>query len=235
MIAATARQVLTKRHAVVESCEPVGDGLVRIVLDAGPAPLAWRPGQAVGVVVDADATRMRDRWRHLTIRRWRSGGHLELLLLERSPTTPLGRWLAGLGPGVEITFQGPGGRAGTAPSDAPILFLGDRTSLAGIAAVLENRAPGAAPCRAVVVTPDPPRADLTAPGDVEWVAAEDGSQDAHRSLTDALPDTPPPGLHVHVSGELAVVDAVRRRMRDAGLAGRRLHGHPHWSPDRTGM
>ncbi|MEM9514187.1 MAG: siderophore-interacting protein [Actinomycetota bacterium] len=242
-ITSTLRQNTTKNRADVVSVTPIGDGLTHICVTTRRPTVGWQPGQAIAVVVDPDGKTMRDRWRHYTVRRATpDSNELELLVVDRGPDSPAGRWIASLNVGASFTFMGPGGRP-TLSAGAPAYVLtGDRSSIASIAAMTERlltdeRAPN---IDVIVGTPNPDLADLTVDGDVadnlriRWVRAADAPA-LRTELPAALPTTLPPGTRAYVTGEMKMMQTVRSTLQRAGVARRAIGSHAHWTPGRRGM
>ncbi|MEM8748562.1 MAG: siderophore-interacting protein, partial [Actinomycetota bacterium] len=223
----TIRQNTKKNQATVVATERVGDGLRSIVVEPRHEVLGWSAGQAVAVVVDPEGAGLKDRWRHYTVRRLDPAtGTLELLVVERDDPAPAARWIAGLDVGSTFTFMGPGGSPVVETGAASYLFVGDRTSLASIAAMVETieAEPGPNPSaiEVLVATPNPERADLTTgtSGTVRWVEADTAAEIRER-LVDALPDEPPPDTRAYVTGEMEMMRAVRTELGHRGFARRR--------------
>ncbi|MEO1061612.1 MAG: siderophore-interacting protein [Actinomycetota bacterium] len=234
----TIRQSTVKNLGEVVETADDGDGLRRIRFRARHTAMAWRPGQALAIIVDAGGRRMKDRWRHYTIRRRdQATGELELLVTVHRDAGPGARWASTIDPGDEFVFMGPGGGPTLTLPDAPCLILGDRTSAAAAGAMLDALAP-TTPATAFLATPHPERArlDTSRPDDVRWLAASSATE-IREALVEAAAVAPieTDAVHAYVTGEQAAVRAVRRTLRDRGVAPRRIRVHAHWSPDRIGM
>ena len=233
----TIRQSTVKNSGLVTSVADVGDGLRRLAFAPHQAELTWRPGQALAVVVDPTGRRMKDRWRHYTIRRRDpDDGALELLVALHDDPGPGARWAAGLSPGDEFTFMGPGGGPALEGHAAPPLVVGDRTSAASAGAILDALDP-ATPAVALLATPDPGAADLdtSRASDVRWVAAT-SSEEIRSRLVESVADVIlEPDVRAYVTGERDAMRAVRGVLRDRGVPKRRIGVHAHWTPGRTGM
>ncbi|MEM9466324.1 MAG: siderophore-interacting protein [Actinomycetota bacterium] len=231
------RQNTRKNQGTVTSIEAVGDGLRRVVFDPREAELRWRPGMAVGVIVDPDGTSLRDRWRHYTIRRQHDDGALEFLLTVHDTGGPGVDWLQSLEPGSSFTFMGPGGNPTVETGHDHYVFVGDRTSLASMGA-MRDALPDTASVTAIVATPDPDRASFDSPAltDVRWVAA-DRAETIRAGLVDAVQvlEPFPPDTQAYVTGEMVAMRDVRRTLAERGVGRRRVGAHAHWTPDRRGM
>ncbi|MEM8924254.1 MAG: siderophore-interacting protein [Actinomycetota bacterium] len=239
-----ARQFTVKNSATVVATENVGDDLVHVTATVSQPDLSWQPGQAVALVVDPDGKSMKDRWRHYTVRAFDpEEGRIEFLMARHDESTPGGRFLASLQPEYSFTFMGPGGNP-ILRTDAPhYVFLGDRTSLASISAMLDGltaagvTAKGDGPgIDVVVATPDPDRAVLPTAEqhDVTWVKATDAAE-IRQALLDSLPDELPDGTQAYVTGEMETMRAVRKALTERGVSRRSVGCHAHWTPGRRGM
>ncbi|MEO1057300.1 MAG: siderophore-interacting protein [Actinomycetota bacterium] len=242
-IAHSVRQNTRKNQARVVAVEPVGDGLLRIRATAQRPIMQWRPGQAIAVTVDPTGDTMRDRWRHYTLRRCEPDtAQFELVVVDRGPESPAGRWISNLRAGATFTFMGPGGRPTLSENGSAYVFVGDRTSIGSIGAMVERLLAygGTAPIDVVVGTPDPDRADLTV-GErkterlrIRWLPAADAT-DLRTELPAALPETLPEGARAYVTGEMTMMQDARQALQRAGLSRRSIGCHAHWTPGRRGM
>ncbi|MEM8620117.1 MAG: siderophore-interacting protein [Actinomycetota bacterium] len=242
-VAQSIRQNTRKNEGCVAAVEPIGDGLARIRATARQPILQWRPGQAVGVIVDPTGDTMRDRWRHYTVRRTDADtGEFELVVVDRGPESPAGRWVDSLRPGATFTFMGPGGRPTLGEDASAYVFVGDRTSVASIAAMVERllAVGGSALIDVVIGTPEPERADLTL-GErnterlrIRWLPADDAN-DLRTRLPAALPTSLHAGTQAYVTGEMKMMQGARQALQRAGLNRRSIHSHAHWTPGRRGM
>ncbi|MEL6981666.1 MAG: siderophore-interacting protein [Actinomycetota bacterium] len=238
-----ARQMAVKNQASVSAVSPVGDGMVLVTATARQPELVWEPGQAVAVVVDPDGASMKDRWRHYTVRGYdRQRGTIDFFLTRHDPSTPAGRWIESLEIGSTFTFMGPGGNPVLRAGAEHYLLVGDRTSLASMAAMLDALSAGSSSeqggqsVEVVVATPDPDAAILptTDPWPTRWIAAAT-AEEIREGMTAALPETVPAGTQAYVTGEMTMMRAVRGVLVDRGVPKRFIGTHAHWTPDRRGM
>ncbi|MEM7287685.1 MAG: siderophore-interacting protein [Actinomycetota bacterium] len=234
-----ARQFSVKNTATVQSADPCGDDLVHVVATMAQGDISWQPGQAVGLVVDPDGKSMRDRWRHYTVRACdQQTGRIEFLMARHDETTPGGRFLASLEPGAAFTFMGPGGNPVIRSGAPHYVFVGDRTSMASISAMVDALADGgtAPSIDIVVATPDPDRARLPTSTDhqVRWTRAATADE-IRDELLAALPDELPDGTRAYVTGEMQMMRAVRATLGERGVGRREIGCHAHWTPGRRGM
>ncbi|MEM9133445.1 MAG: siderophore-interacting protein [Actinomycetota bacterium] len=236
-----ARQFTVKNSATVVGVNDVGDDLVHITANTAQPDLSWRPGQAVALVVDPDGKTMKDRWRHYTVRAFdREQGTIEFLMARHDGSTPGGRFIDALRPESTFTFMGPGGNP-TLQSDAPhYVFVGDRTSVASVSAMLDGLAAesgdGAPSVDVLLATTDPERAVLptAVSHEVTWIKADEASE-IRTSLIEALPDGLPEGTRAYVTGEMEMMRAVRGALGERGVSRRNVGCHAHWTPGRRGM
>ncbi|MEM7091732.1 MAG: siderophore-interacting protein [Actinomycetota bacterium] len=238
-VARTVRQFTIKNRATVTSAEPVGDGLLHVRATMAQPNVAWKPGQAVALVVDPEGKSMKDRWRHYTVRACdREAGTIDFLMARHDASTPGGRFIDNLAAGREFTFMGPGGSPVVEHGARGYLFAGDRTSVASISAMLDSLSERTPNVRATVImaTPNPRAAALptSVEHDVTWVAATTAEEIA-ANVVDALPPTIPSASRAYVTGEMTMMRDVRRALGERGLGRRHIGCHAHWTPGRRGM
>ncbi len=242
-ITSTIRQNTSKNEAEVVSVQSAGDGLRHVHLAARRPIVGWQPGQAIAVVVDPDGKGMRDRWRHYTVRRATpESNQLELVVVDRGGSSPAGRWIASLEPGATFTFMGPGGRPTLSAGASAYVLVGDRSSIASIAAMTEHllTAERAPTIDVVIGTPNPELADLTLDDDtadnlhVRWIRAADAGE-LRTHVPPALPTSLRPDARAYVTGEMEMMQTVRAQLQRSGLRRRAVGCHAHWTPGRRGM
>ncbi|MEM9038054.1 MAG: siderophore-interacting protein [Actinomycetota bacterium] len=234
----TIRQTTVKNSGVVTVAMDVGDGLRRIAFRPRQSRLSWRPGQALAVKVAPEGKKLRDRWRHYTLRRGDAeSGDLEFLITVHDDAGPGARWAAGLTTGDEFVFMGPGGGPTVASDSAPTVIIGDRTTAAAAGAILDAL-PRATPASVVLATPTPSDAvlDTVRADDVTWIGAN-GADEIREALVGAADTVPldPESTYAYVTGEQAMMRSVRDRLRQRGLPKAQVKVHAHWTPGRVGM
>lgn len=174
---------------------------------------------------DIDAVRAelpRDQWprtRTYTVRSFdRTARELAIDFVVHGDEGLAGPWAAGVEPGAELLFQGPGGAYAPDPAADWHLLAGDESALPAIGAALErlsNEAPGAV-VHAFVEIADPgeeQKLDL-APG-IEIVWLHRGTAPVGEKLVEAVRtlDFPAGDVHAFVHGEAGFVKELRRHLR----------------------
>ncbi|MGA8115310.1 MAG: siderophore-interacting protein [Actinocatenispora sp.] len=143
-----------------------------------------------------------------------------------------GPWAAGLKPGDEMRFVGPGGGYSPSPDADWHLLVGDEAALPAISAALE-KIPAGRPAHVVIEVADgTEELPLTSTGDatIRWVHRTDGVSlaDTVRSL-----DLPTGSVQAFVHGEAGMVRDLRRYLRfDLGVPRELLSVSGYW---RHGM
>ncbi|MEM7274235.1 MAG: siderophore-interacting protein [Actinomycetota bacterium] len=232
----TVRQTTRKNLGTVTAAEDIGDGLRHFTFSPREQRLSWQPGQGIGVIVDPDGRSLKDRWRHYTIAGRTDDGSFRMLLSKHGGGGPGVEWVLGLEPGDSFVFMGPGGGPKLDPAHDHYLLAGDRTSVASITA-MADALPAEAKLDVVIATPDPTTATLptTRPDTaVTWVAAE-SADEIEQGLLTAVDDLPIPTGRAYITGELATVKAIRKRLTERGLSGRQIGTHAHWAPGKRGL
>ncbi|MEM8618951.1 MAG: siderophore-interacting protein [Actinomycetota bacterium] len=232
-----ARQYTVKNAATVCNVEQIGDDLVHVVAEVAQPDLSWSPGQAVAIKIEPGATKMRLRWRHYTVRSCDPAtGAIEFVMALHDRTTAAARFIMRLEPGTAFTFMGPGGSPVLQHDADSYLFVGDRTSVASIAAMLDALAPAAPQTKVIIATPHPDEAQLpsTHPHDVRWLPAADAAETKEVTLA-ALPEHVSSDTRAYVTGEMNTMRAVRSALQQAGVSRRRIGCVAHWTPDRQAM
>lgn len=232
---AKAKQMLVKNQATVVSTREVGDRLVRVTCSLREPDVSWVPGQALAVRVDPDGSSMKDRWRHYTGRSLDPAGRtMDLLVVRReiAEATPGQRWIGQLAPGSSFVFMGPGGKPTVGLAAKHSLFVGDSTSIASIASMVDalRTDDPLASAQVIVATASPQVADLTTLSDVATAWLPDA-----RPIVDAIPDHLPAGTVAYATGEMQTVRSVRQSLLDRGLPRRSVKCQAHWAPARRGM
>lgn len=232
------KQFTTKNTGTVKVRQGFGDDMVRIRFE--PAwPIDWKPGQAIATVVDPDGDGMKDRWRHYTLRSVSEDGLVELVIAGRNAETPGISWLTDLSPGDTFTFMGPGGSPTLTEGAPHYVFVGDRTSLASISAMIDGLHSSSADSEidVVIATEDPSRAELptSEPTAVTWVVGDPSEAATVEAMSAALPDALPSGTRAYVTGEQSMMRALRGQLFERGVARRSVGCHAHWTPGKRGM
>ncbi|MEV5709300.1 siderophore-interacting protein [Actinoallomurus sp. NPDC052274] len=177
----------------------------------------------------------RDQWprqRTYTVRSWDAEAReLAIDFVYHGDHGLAGPWAAGVKPGEEVLFLGPGG--GYAPSEKADwhLLVGDESALPAIAASLE-RLPEDATARVFVeVAGAEDEVPLASPGDarIVWLHRDTGEVGA--ALVEAVQNLefPPGEVHAFVHGEAEFVKRLRRHLRiERGLSMDRLSISGYW-------
>ncbi|WP_328343900.1 siderophore-interacting protein [Micromonospora sp. NBC_00421] len=161
----------------------------------------------------------REQWPRLrayTVRAWdASAGELTVDVVHHGDEGLAGPWAAGLRPGDEVLFTGPGGAYAPDPTADWHLLVGDESALPAIAAALE-RLPEGAP--AVVLVEIADRAEeqpLRSPGAVALTWLHRGDRPVGEALVEAVRalEFPPGRVHAFVHGEATFVKELRRLLR----------------------
>jgi NADPH-dependent ferric siderophore reductase len=142
-----------------------------------------------------------------------------------------GPWAAGVRPGEEVLFLGPGGAYAPSAAADWHLLAGDESALPAIAASLE-RIPAGVPTRVFVEVAGPEEEQrLDTPSDAEIVWLHRGGAPVGDALVRAVRElTAPPGeVHAFVHGEAGFVKELRRHLRiDRGWPLDRLSISGYW-------
>ncbi|WP_269855013.1 siderophore-interacting protein [Streptomyces sp. RPT161] len=177
----------------------------------------------------------RDQWprtRTYTVRRWDAEAcELTLDFVVHGDEGLAGPWAAGVQPGAEILFLGPGGAY--APDEAADwhLLAGDESALPAIAATLE-RLPQEAVCHAFIEVPDAAEEQkLNAPAGASITWVHRGTRPVGEALVAAVEalEFPSGTPHAFVHGEAHFVKELRRLLRvDRGIDRDRLSISGYW-------
>lgn len=192
-----------------------------------------RPDVAYPEPFDMDAvheTLPREQWpilRTYTVRS-ATGDELTIDFVYHGEEGLAGPWAAGLKPGDEVLFLGPGGGYAPSPDADWHLLVGDEAALPAIASALEA-IPADRPVYAFVEVAGASE-ELPLARPVRWV---------HRGSGMTLPaavralEFPPGVVHAFVHGEAGVVRELRRHLRfDRGVPREALSISGYW---RRGM
>lgn len=141
-----------------------------------------------------------------------------------------GPWAAAARPGDELVMSRPGGAYAPRPDAALHLLVGDEAALPAMAAALEAMEPGA-PALVLAEVEDVSE-ELPLPteaaADVRWLHRADGG--GREALVEAVRDLPLPdaGVQAFVHGELHLVRAIARDLRERGLDRDLLSASGYW-------
>ncbi|GHC41978.1 siderophore-interacting protein [Streptomyces cinnamoneus] len=126
-----------------------------------------------------------------------------------------GPWAAGVRPGEEILFLGPGGAYAPDPAADWHLLAGDESALPAIAASLERMPDGAVVHAFVEVADADEEQKLRLPAGVEVTWLHRGSRPVGELLVAAVRslDFPAGTVHAFVHGEAGFVKELRRHLR----------------------
>ncbi|MFL6053234.1 MAG: siderophore-interacting protein [Actinoallomurus sp.] len=196
------------------------------------------PGVEYPEPFDMDTIRRdlpRDQWPRLrayTVRSWDAEAReLTIDFVYHGDHGLAGPWAAGLKPGEEVLFLGPGGAYAPSEKADWHLFVGDESALPAITASLE-RLPDGAPARVFVeVAGAEDELPLDTPGDVRIVWLHRGAAEVGDALVAAVRDLefPPGEVHAFVHGEAGFVKRLRRHLRvDRGVPLERLSISGYW-------
>ncbi|GAA4615392.1 siderophore-interacting protein [Actinoallomurus liliacearum] len=196
------------------------------------------PGVEYPEPFDMEAVRRdlpRDQWprqRTYTVRSWDAETReLAIDFVYHGDHGLAGPWAAGVKPGEEVLFLGPGG--GYAPSETADwhLLVGDESALPAIAASLE-RLPEDATARVFVEVADAEdEVPLASPGDARIVWLHRDTAEVGAALVEAVRDLefPPGEVHAFVHGEAEFVKRLRRHLRiERGLSMDQLSISGYW-------
>lgn len=127
-----------------------------------------------------------------------------------------GPWAAGARPGDELLMTGPGGAYSPAASAGFHLLVGDEAAFPAIASALEAMATDATGVVVVEADDDSEHLDFEVPAGVEVRRVHRSEGGGDRALLDAVAslDLPPAGVEAFVHGELHLVRAIGRHLRD---------------------
>ncbi|MWA02576.1 siderophore-interacting protein [Actinomadura sp. LD22] len=201
-----------------------------------------KPGVAYPEPFDMEKVRAempRGQWpsvRTYTVRAWDPEAvELTIDFVHHGDKGIAGPWAAGVRPGEEIFFNGPGGAYAPAADAGWHLLAGDESALPAIAASLE-RIPDGVPARVFIEVAGPEEEqDLRTPAGTELVwLHRDGGQ-VGDLLVEAVQklDFPDGEVHAFVHGEANFVKALRRHLRvDRGLPMERLSISGYWRRGR---
>lgn len=188
--------------------------------------------------LDVEAIRRdlpREQWpttRTYTIRAWDpAAGELTIDFVHHGEEGLAGPWAAGVQPGDEIAFMGPGG--GYVPDGAADwhLLAGDESALPAIAAAVERLAPGARAKVFVEVAGPEEEQKLVSAGDAEIVWLHRGARPVGEALVAAVTavEFPAGDVQVFVHGEAGFVKELRRFLRlERGVPRERLSVSGYW-------
>jgi NADPH-dependent ferric siderophore reductase len=181
----------------------------------------------------------RDQWPRLrtyTVRAWDPRTReLTIDFVYHGERGLAGPWAAGVKPGDEVLFLGPGG--GYAPSEEADwhLLVGDESALPAIAASLE-RLPEGVPARVFIeVTDAKDELPLRTRADARIVWLRHGDGELGDALVDAVRELefPPGEVHAFVHGEAGFVKRLRRHLRvERGVPLERLSISGYWRHGR---
>ncbi|MET9646047.1 siderophore-interacting protein [Streptomyces syringium] len=126
-----------------------------------------------------------------------------------------GPWAAGVQPGAEIYFLGPGGAYSPDPAADWHLLAGDESALPAIAAALERMPAGARVTAFVEVADAAEEQKLTLPDGVELTWLHRGAAPVGDALVEAVRALafPPGDVQAFVHGEAGFVKELRRHLR----------------------
>ncbi|MEU5883767.1 siderophore-interacting protein [Spirillospora sp. NPDC047279] len=200
------------------------------------------PGVEYPEPFDLDAIRAglpREQWpstRTYTVRAWDPAAvELTLDFVYHGDEGLAGPWAAGVEPGDEIRFLGPGGAYAPDPGADWHLLVGDESALPAIGASLE-RVPEGAPAKVFIEVSGPEEEQrLDSPGDAEIVWLHRNGGAVGDTLVRAVRelDFPDGTVHAFVHGEAAFVRDIRRYLRvDRGLPLERLSISGYWRRGR---
>ncbi|MFC4855455.1 siderophore-interacting protein [Actinophytocola glycyrrhizae] len=158
----------------------------------------------------------REQWprmRTYTVRRWDADTReLTVDVVHHGDEGIAGPWAAGVGPGDEIRFMGPGGAYAPSPDADWHLLAGDESALPAIAATLENLPTGARAYAFIEVRGPEEEQKLESSGDatINWLHR--GGAPVGTALVRAVTDLdfPPGTVQAFVHGEAAFVKELRR-------------------------
>lgn len=161
------------------------------------------------------------------------------LLAYTHGTGPGSAWVNSLTTGMTCQFLGPRSSLKLEGLDAPIVFVGDETSFALVAAWQTNHPESPAVAQLFEVTdPDHCSPALDGSGISSPHLFRRDPDGAHlNELTDALVDV----LRSHsdaalcLTGRAQSIATIRRSLKTAGLADRPSRVKAYWDPNRTGL
>ncbi|MFF2652324.1 siderophore-interacting protein [Streptomyces sp. NPDC058045] len=175
----------------------------------------------------------RDQWpvtRTYTVRAWDAeAGELTLDFVLHGDQGLAGPWAAGVRPGEEIRFTGPGGAYAPAPEADWHLLAGDESALPAIAAALESLPSGARAYAFVEVAGPEEEQKIDTAAEVVWLHR--GERPVGEALTATVRalEFPTGRLHAFVHGEAGCVKELRRLLRvELGLEREQLSISGYW-------
>lgn len=222
------------------------DAVVGEIVDRGPHFRAieltgddlrgttWNVGDKIQVRTEADALGMRT----YTPIRWDAERGTTSLLAYVHGTGPGSAWVEGLTTGTKCEFFGPRGSLQLDESTSPVIFVGDETSFALVAA-WHHRYPDAAPVAEIFEVTDPsecvPALDAVGVRSDQLVARTAGG--AHlgqlaSTLLDALRSQPSATLCL--TGKAQSIAVIRRELKAAGIANP-SRVKAYWDENRSGL
>ncbi|WP_341717152.1 siderophore-interacting protein [Micromonospora sp. FIMYZ51] len=177
----------------------------------------------------------REHWPRLrayTVRAWdAAAGELTIDVVHHGDEGLAGPWAAGLRPGDEVLFTGPGGAYAPNPAADWHLLVGDESALPAIAAALA-RLPVDAPAHVFVEVDGPAdEQPLASPGAARLTWLHRGERPVGEALVAAVRGFafPPGTVHAFVHGEAGFVRDLRRLLRvDRGVPREWLSISGYW-------
>ncbi len=235
MLADTTSRVLF-RSAEVTEVTGHGENFRTIVL-AGDAlrKATWTVGDKVQVRTDPDGFTTRT----YTPLGWDTARGSTTLLAYAHGTGPGSAWVRGLTPGVSCQVFGPRSSLKLDDLAGPVLFVGDETSFALVAAWR-----GANPeDRAIaelfeVIDPDEARVPLGVMGLQSACLFSRQDNSAHlEPLSAAVIESlrTHPDASLCLTGRAQTIAAIRRALKASGLAGRPIRVKAYWDENRSGL
>jgi NADPH-dependent ferric siderophore reductase len=196
------------------------------------------PGVDYPEPFDIDAIRQdlpRDQWprmRSYTVRTWDPHAlEMSIDFVYHGDVGMAGPWAAGVQPGDEVRFLGPGGGYRPSPEADWHLFVGDESALPAIAASLEAL-PEGAPARVFIEVSGPgEEQELVTAGDAKLVWLHRATAPVGDALVEAVRglEFPPGSVHAFVHGEAGFVKQLRRHLRvDRGIPLDQLSISGYW-------
>jgi len=226
------RSMITRmmRPVVVEDVVTVAPRLRRITLSGEVlAAAAFAPGLRVGLVLDDSLV-----GRVYTPLTWdRSAGTLTLLLYLNG-LGPGSHWAQALQPRQTCGFMGPNTSVALPPPDVRGWMFGDETSLATAGALAAHG--GLADRRIVLVLPEGHERVLADLGlaDITWIRR--GPEDKHLpELLSVMGQARLDAGPIVLTGEAAMITAVRRHLRDADVAASRIKTRAYWAKGKAAL
>lgn len=177
----------------------------------------------------------REQWpimRTYTVRRWDAErGELTLDFVVHGDRGVAGPWAAGVRPGAQVCFLGPGGGYAPDPDADRHLLVGDESALPAIAVALERMPHGARAHALIEVSGPEEEQELETGGEVSVTWLHRDGRGVGEALVEAVEglELPPEGVQAFVHGEAGFVKELRRLLlRERGVPKERVSISGYW-------